>query len=214
MPSNTLDSASSLKEEEFNQWLQWMKATPSPLILNLTTCVHDLVLQNRWVSEDHLKFIDTSLEQYISRVGCRVILLPSGSETASFSLVESTGAHVFGKLLYGGVSRYRLLRSGRNNVRRVGESREVMTRNHHHRQRRHYKHPSWVQLGGLQRKYEVRHIELNLTFETFLIHPLIVLFLGYRHGTGRCTRADTAAQTMARSPHRVRQKYNYGWCLW
>jgi hypothetical protein len=76
MPSNTLDSASSLMEEEFNQWLQWMKATPSPLILNLTTHVHDLVLQNRWVSEEHLKFIDTSLEQYISRIGCRVILLP------------------------------------------------------------------------------------------------------------------------------------------
>ncbi len=77
MPSNTLDSASSLMEEEFNQWLQWMKATPSPLILNLTTHIHDLVLQNRWVSEEHLKFIDTSLEQYISRIGCRVILLPS-----------------------------------------------------------------------------------------------------------------------------------------
>jgi len=160
MPSNTLDSASSLKDEEFNQWLQWMKATPSPLILNLTSCVHDIVLQNQWVSEEHLNSIDTSLEQYISRIGCRVILLPSGLETASFSLVESTGAHVFGKLLYGGVSRYRLLRSGRN-VRRVGESREVMTRNHHHhQQRRHYKHPSWVQLGGLQRKYEVGILRL------------------------------------------------------
>ena len=155
MPTNELDSASSLKEEGFNQWIQWMKATPSPLILNLTTCVHDLVKHSQWVSEDHLKVIDTSLEQYISRLGCRVILLPSGSESSSFSLVESTGAHVFGKLLYGVVARYRLLRSGRT-VRRVGESREVMTLNHHQQQRRrHHRHPSWVQLGGLQRKYEV-----------------------------------------------------------
>jgi hypothetical protein len=76
-----------------------MKATPSPLILNLTTCVHDLVIQKEWVSGEHLSLIDLSLDQYISRIGCRVILLPSGSETASFSLVESTGAHVFGKLV-------------------------------------------------------------------------------------------------------------------
>ncbi|KAL3807568.1 hypothetical protein ACHAXA_006469 [Cyclostephanos tholiformis] len=148
----------ALKEEEFNPWLQWMKTAPSPLILNLTTYVHDLVIQNEWVSKEHLSLIDTSLGQYISRIVCRVILLPSRSETASFSLVESAGAHVFGKLLYGGVSRYRLLKSGRT-VRRVGESREVMTRNNRQQQRRHYRHPSWVQLGGLQRKYEVKHFE-------------------------------------------------------
>jgi hypothetical protein len=157
------------------QWLQWMKATPSPLILNLTTYVHDLVLQTRWVSEEHLIFVDTSLEQYISRIGCRVIVLPSGSETASFSLVESTGAHVFGKLLYGGVSRYRLLRSGKT-VRRVGESREIMTQNHRHQQRRHSKHPSWVQLGGLQRKYEVRHIELNKVYFTRDLRRTLFIF--------------------------------------
>ena len=76
------------------------------------------------MSDEHLKSLDASLGEYAGRVACRVTMLPSGSETAPLALVESTGAHVYGKLLYGGVSRFRLLRSG-GTARRVGERREV-----------------------------------------------------------------------------------------
>lgn len=138
--------------------LQFMKTTPSPLFLDLTTHIHELITnsnqnENPWVSDEHLKLVDMTLEQYISRIACHVILLPSGSETAALSLVESTGAHVYGKLFYGGVSRFRLLKSGKT-VRRAGEKREVMSPTQQ-RKLQQYSHPSWVQLGGLERKYEV-----------------------------------------------------------
>lgn len=128
-----------------------MKTTPSPLFLDLTTYIHEIITQNhntenQWVPDEHLKSVDTSLDQYISRIACHVILLPSGSETAPLSLCESTGSHIYGKLLYGGVNRFRLLKSGKS-VRRVGERREVMNPKHNF-------HPSWVQLGGVERKYE------------------------------------------------------------
>lgn len=72
------------------------------------------------------------------------------SETGPYSLVESNGAHIYSKLLYGGVNRFRLLKSGKR-LRRTGERREVMTPNE---KGRHSTHPSWVQLGGNERRYE------------------------------------------------------------
>ena len=150
-----IESAANIQSEQNNQWLQWMKTTPTPIFLDLTTHIHTLISQNHetenpWLSDEHLKLVDMSLDQYISRIACHVILLPSGSETGKHSLVESTGAHIYGKLLYGGVTRFRLLKSGKT-VRRAGEKREVMTTN----QKSQDSHPSWVQLGGLERKYEV-----------------------------------------------------------
>jgi len=159
MPQDlSMDSALSLQNEKCNQWLQWMKSTPTPLFLDLTTHMHQLITENHksenpWVSEEHLESVDMNLEQYISRISCHVILLPSGAETSPLSLVESTGAHIYGKLLYGGVSRFRLLKSGKT-VRRAGEKREVMAPNRQQQSNQQPSHPSWVQLGGLERKYE------------------------------------------------------------
>ncbi|KAL7539402.1 hypothetical protein ACHAXR_011870 [Thalassiosira sp. AJA248-18] len=168
-----IDSGSSLQNEQRNQILQWMKSTPSPLFLDLSPHVHDLITQNHerenpWVSEEHLKFTDSSLEQYISRIACHVILLPSGSETAPLSLVECTGGHIYGKLLYGGVTRFRLLKSGKT-VRRAGENREVMIPKKAHNQN---SHPSWVQLGGLERRYEAMDMGPAAVLEITLLPRL------------------------------------------
>jgi len=190
MPQDlSIDSVTNIQNEKSNQWLQWMKTTPTPLFLDLTTHIHELITQNRektssssstnnppWVSDDHLELTDMTLEQFTSRIACHVILLPSGAETSSLSLVETTGAHVYGKLLYGGVSRYRLLKSGKT-VRRVGEKREVMAATNQLRQqpsssRRQYSHPSWVQLGGLERKYEALDIGPAAILEVTLLPRL------------------------------------------
>jgi len=78
-------------------------------------------LENAWISSAHLQFI------HMSRIACHLILLPSGSETGPLSLIESTGSHIYGKLLYGGVTRYQILKSdGGKKIRRAGERREVM----------------------------------------------------------------------------------------
>lgn len=172
----SIDGDSSLQDESTNQWLQWMKTAPAPLFLELTSHVRDLVVRSSktsdpWVSDEHLAFVDMSLEEYAGRIACHVILLPSGSETAPLSLVESTGAHVYGKLLYGGVSRFRLLRSGRT-VRRVGEKREVVASNEQRRSGRRRGHPSWVQLGGLERRYAALDIGPAAVLEITLLPRL------------------------------------------
>ena len=155
-PSQILD------DEQRAQWIQWMRSTPNTVFLDLTSHIQQMVAQNyhnsksdeeRWITQDHLQFIDMTLEEYTSRIACHVILIPSGMETAPNSLVESTGAHVYGKLLYGGVTRFRLLKSGKT-VRRAGECREVMIPPSKERNRQQQNHPSWVQLGGLERRYE------------------------------------------------------------
>lgn len=139
-----------------------MKSSPNTVFLDLTSHIKQLVARNhyeaesdeeRWITQDHLQFVDMTLEEYTSRIACHVILIPSGVETAPLSLVESTGAHVYGKLLFGGVTRFRLLKSGKT-VRRAGESREIMIPSSNQQAKRQQSHPSWVQLGGLERRYE------------------------------------------------------------
>ena len=140
-----------------------MKSSPSPVFLDLTTHIQQLVARNhyevesdkdRWITQDDLQLIDMTLEEYTSRMACRVILMPSGVETAPLSLVESTGAHVYGKLLYGGITRFRLLKSGKTIPRRTGECREVMIPSSKEQNQKQQSHPSWVQLGGCERRYE------------------------------------------------------------
>lgn len=114
-PQKNDTTTQQVDEEQYSLWLRWMKNVPSPLFLDMSSHVHELIYENHktsndpWISEEHLEFVDMSIEQYTSRIGCHIILLPSGFETSPLSLVESTGAHIYGKLLYGGVNRFRLL---------------------------------------------------------------------------------------------------------
>ena len=98
--------------------------------------------------------------QFLNRLSCKLILLPSGQPLQG-GLVEPTGALVFGKLLYGGVTRYRVLpsssSSGRNNnnasapgsssPRRAGERTE-------RKSTASEQIPSWTQYGGTERRYD------------------------------------------------------------
>lgn len=176
-----------LDNEQRAQWIKWMKSTPNPLFLDLTSHIRQLVVQNyyndeattgssgdeedRWITQEHLQSVDMSLEEYTSRIACHVILLPSGAETAPLSLVESTGAHVYGKLLYGGVTRFRLLKSGKT-VRRAGENREVMMIPPSSSSKLNKSHPSWVQLGGIERRYEALDIGPAAVLEITLLPKL------------------------------------------
>ena len=167
---STQSSTQQLDNEQREQWLRWMKNVPSPLFLDLTSHVHELIIDNHhssddpWLSREHLEYVDMSLDRYISRIACHLILLSSGTETAPLSLVESSGAHIYGKLLYGGVNRFRILNSG-SSVRRVGEKRESMSAGE-------LSHPSWIQLGGLERKYEALDIGPAAVLELTLLPRL------------------------------------------
>ena len=71
--------------------------------------------------------LDVTRQQFLDRLGCRLILLPSGGELRH-PLQTPTGGIVYGKLLYGGVKRFRLINnsgSGKNAMPRRAAERTV-----------------------------------------------------------------------------------------
>ena len=139
------DERTGLDRDEALSWLRWMKASPTPLIIDLTK---DLIEASKSsISAEALSLIDTNEKEFYKRLGCKLYLFPSGSELKS-PLVESTGAIIFGKLLYGGVSRYRLLVSSTSKrpPRRVGEQTAIKAS-------RKDDIPCWIVFGGSDRKY-------------------------------------------------------------
>jgi vesicle-fusing ATPase len=140
------DAVTGLERDEAISWLRWLKSTPVPMIVDLT---HDLWHHgNDMVTEEELSQLGTSRKGFLGRICCKLILLPSGGELRH-AMVESTGTIVFGKLLYGGVSRYRLLGSSTSSrpPRRVGEQTCIKATKDEYV-------PSWVQFGGTERKYQ------------------------------------------------------------
>ena len=139
------DERIGLDRDEALSWLRWMKTSPTPLIVDLTHFLIEAGKQS--ISKEALDMIDTNEGEFYSRIGCKLYLFPSGSELKS-PIVESTGAIIFGKLLYGGVTRYRLLNSSTSKrlARRVGEQTAIKsTRNDHV--------PCWTLFGGSDRQY-------------------------------------------------------------
>jgi vesicle-fusing ATPase len=90
--------------------------------------------------------------EFMDRIRCRLILLPSGRGLRGGDLYEPAGSLTFAKLLYGGVTRYRILPSssgggGIGPPRRAGEKTERKTSARE-------RVPSWVQYGGAERRYD------------------------------------------------------------
>ena len=139
------DERIGLDRDESLSWLRWMKTSPTPLVIDFT---NDLIEASKsTISNETLAMIDTTPSEFYSRIGCKLYLFPSGSELKS-PLIESTGAIIFGKLLYGGVTRYRLLGSSTSTraPRRVGEQIAIKAS-------RNDDVPCWIVFGGTDRKY-------------------------------------------------------------
>ncbi len=139
------DERVGLDRDDALSWLRWMKTSPSPIIIDLTK---DLIEASKdSISTESLEMIDITEEEFYSRLGCKLYLFPSGSELKS-PLTEPTGAIIFGKLLYGGITRYRLLSSSTSKraARRVGEQTAIKSS-------KSDKIPCWIGFGGSDRKY-------------------------------------------------------------
>ena len=157
-------------KDEAIAWLRWMRSVPSPVVVDLSlearaaanATVSDefLILLNAGGDDSTTSSISVSKMQqlrqdFLNRLQCKVILLPSGQGLRG-GLVEPAGSLIFGRLLYGGVTRYRILpssTSGNNNTtsmkapRRAGERTERKTSASE-------KIPTWVQYGGGERRYD------------------------------------------------------------
>jgi len=123
-------------------WWRWFKSTPAPGIVDLTdhfaSAVNDTLQEydeDAWWSDQR--------PQFLSRVACRLLFLPSGVGLSQ-PLEEPPATLNFGRLLYGGVTRSRLLQQAGKVPRVVGGRTEVYSEDV----------SSWIMYGGLQRQYE------------------------------------------------------------
>ena len=167
------DAVDGLDRDEAISWIRWMKSSPMPLVINLTNDLKQA--SNNYKSFDEMlqalagggggAGVRVAKSDFLSRISCKVILLPSGAEIRK-PLLERTGTIVFGKLLYGGVSRYRLLGSSTSNrpPRRVGEKTSIWENNSDGGDGA----PCWVQFGGTERKYQAVDMGAAAIFEISL----------------------------------------------
>ena len=164
------------------RWRKWIQATPSPLILDATDqlrktlhlCLDRIGTRGEIIKDAVAAPIDSdflfrdedesetttveplsAMEQWKLRVGCHLLALPSGATLTQNLRTPPPGGLVFGTLLWGGATRYRVLvgaGGGSGRRRRAGERRVVVP-------------PAalnaapvpteaWLQYGGLERNYQ------------------------------------------------------------
>lgn len=172
MPDGSESGGNRERQDEAITWLRWMRSIPRPVIVDLS--LEARMAANNTVSDEFLQMLNLSPDdsredavqkistgkmqqirnEFLKRIGCKLILLPSGQSTQG-TLSEPNGSLIFGKLLYGGVTRYRILPSsnGRDGdgppkpPRRAGERTERKTTANENI-------PAWVQYGGAHRKFD------------------------------------------------------------
>ena len=138
-----------------------MKSTPAPLIVDLSDEIRGIA--NLTLSNKNFEMIEQTRKQFLSRIGCRIILLPSGS-ALSKPLWEPPASLIYGKLLYGGVTRYRRLISSNSHAapRKAGERLAIKTSANENIQ-------GWIQYGGTERVYEALDMGAAAVLEIALL---------------------------------------------
>lgn len=104
-----VDTSTLENRDEAVRWIRWIKACPSPLIMELSPEIRQAV--NATIpNEQFLNEITSDRNDFLQRIGCRLIILPSGSSLTR-PLRAPPGAMIYGKLLLGGVTRFRMIGS-------------------------------------------------------------------------------------------------------
>lgn len=143
------DQRSGVDRDEAGMWIRWMKASPSPTIVELTEEFRSAANETLGFEfiQTKLKLTDmASVDDLFARMGLRLILLPSGAEL-KHSIISPAGSVIYGKLLYGGVNRYRLSSSNNNSARKTSQKTIIKSSVND-------RIPAWVQYGGPPRTYE------------------------------------------------------------
>ena len=184
-----------------------MRSIPRPLIVDLSDDARRAA--NSTVSDDFLRLLNSDgsnnnetnstkllglnkMQQlrtdFFNRLQCNLILIPSGQMNGY--LFEASGTLTFGKLLYGGVTRYRILPSysGSSLPRRAGERTE--------RKSSKYENiPAWIQYGGTERRYEAVDMGPACVLELSLLPKM-----RYGEQTRQSTEEDMMINRFAWSP--------------
>lgn len=73
-----------------------MKSSPNPLLADFSENMRQIA--NETITDEEMEWSDTTRDELFSRLGCRLLLFPSGA-SLSESLVEPPASIIFGKLL-------------------------------------------------------------------------------------------------------------------
>jgi len=185
------EERTGIDRDEAAAWLRWFKSMPSSTILDFSASFRSAV--NATLSDASLQHIDQKREDFLSRLGCRIILLPSGA-TLSSPLTEPSASIIYGKLLYGGVTRYRLLGSHYRSQfssssspppqRKAGLRTEVKPTARDNV-------AAWMMYGGPDRRYDAVDMGAAAVFEVFLLPR------------GKKLESDSAAAAGVPGPHNM-----------
>jgi vesicle-fusing ATPase len=129
-------------QDDLVRYLRWIKSSPAPMIIELSRPLREAV--NATLTERALEQVEQTPEEFLSRISFRLILLPSGKSLQS-NIRTAPGAMVYGKQLYGGASRYRVIGS-RQQKRKAGERMVIASPGK--------AQDAWMQYGGPERNYD------------------------------------------------------------
>ena len=130
------------EQDEVLRWMKWIKSSPAPMIVEVSQKLRASV--GATLTSQALEQVEQSSEEFLSRIACRLILLPSGC-TLQSNIRTAPGAMVYGKQLYGGSTRFRVIGNHRQ-TRKAGERTVVAARGK--------AIEAWLQYGGPERNYE------------------------------------------------------------
>ena len=149
-----------IDRDEASAWIRWMKSTPHPMMVDVSQSLREIA-NATLTSTDDLN----SNEEFLDRLGCHLILLPSGTSLSS-PLREPPATISYGTVLYGGVTRYRQVStSSSSGIRRAGE-RTVIANDEEPSEQN-----AFVQYGGADRMYEALDMGAAAILEVTLLPP-------------------------------------------
>jgi len=168
----SIRSGSDDPQGEILSWMRWMKSSPVPIITDLSE-------ELRAVATSTATGINNDNTELFERLQCRLLLLPSG-ESPSSSFLDPPLTLVFGTVLYGGVRRYRFLKSGNRGegrTKRRAAERVVIASSIPTEQdgqsgtQKNEDCSSWLQYGGTERSYDALDIGPAAVLELIILPP-------------------------------------------
>lgn len=146
LSSSSIDNENETQQrDDAIRWLRWIKASPAPVIVELSPELRKSVSAS--LTDKMLKDIDSTRDEFLHRIGCRMIVLPSGAPL-THPLRAPPGTMIYGTLLFGGMTRFRLIGSASSNRPRRKAGARTLLADPNERT------PSWLQYGGPERSYE------------------------------------------------------------
>ncbi|KAL7566826.1 hypothetical protein ACA910_021327 [Epithemia clementina (nom. ined.)] len=185
-----IDPSSIIMQYQSRRCLTWMLNAPKPFVWDISvplqvdvskTLLTKLYQTNQTKSNaGSLGNLPLDIREMISQVSCRILALPSG-QCLSRYLDTPVGTMVFGKVLSGGVERFRLLGSPSSPkpLRKVGQRIQVARKYQRMDAAAFQKatitnsssnptNPCWLQYGGGRRSYQALDVGPCIVWELAL----------------------------------------------